>query len=332
MACFLVTGGCGFIGSNLAYALAGRGHRVRLFDDLSTGRLQNVAALLAAQPQSVELWRGEIGDGPLLDRAMVGVDFVLHHAAIPSVPWSVERPIECQRINVDGTLQVLEAARRNGRIRRLVFAASCSAYGDLQPESAKREGDAVAPQSPYAAAKLAGEHLCTAYHLSYGLPTVALRYFNIFGPRQDPATPYAAAIPRFTAAALSRTEATVYGDGLQTRDFCFVDNVVHANLLACEADAAQVGGQVINIGCGEATSLLQLLSTLAELTGNAAVATPKFAPAREGEVRHSRADISKAARLLGYVPQVDLRAGLAQTLAWYRSLSDAPKGNPACAA
>jgi UDP-glucose 4-epimerase len=332
MACFLVTGGCGFIGSNLAYALAGRGHRVRLFDDLSTGRLANVAALLAAQPQTVELWRGEIGDGSLLDRAMVGVDFVLHHAAIPSVPWSVERPIECQRINVDGTLQVLEAARRNGRIRRLVFAASCSAYGDLQPESAKREGDAVAPQSPYAAAKLAGEHLCTAYHLSYGLPTVALRYFNIFGPRQDPATPYAAAIPRFTAAALSRTEATVYGDGLQTRDFCFVDNVVHANLLACEADAAQVGGQVINIGCGEATSLLQLLSTLAELTGNAAVATPRFAPAREGEVRHSRADISKAARLLGYVPQVDLRAGLAQTLAWYRSRSDAPKGNPACAA
>lgn len=327
MACYLVTGGCGFIGSNLAAALAGRGHRVRLLDDLSTGRLENVAALLSAQPQAVELWRGEIGDGALLDRAMVGVDFVLHHAAVPSVPWSVERPADCQRINVDGTLQVLEAARRNGRIRRLVFAASCSAYGDLAPDSAKRESDAVAPQSPYAAAKLAGEHLCTAYHRSYGLPTVALRYFNIFGPRQDPATPYAAAIPRFVAAALSRTRATVYGDGGQTRDFCHVDNVVHANLLACEADAAVVGGQVINIGCGESTSLLHLLATLGELTENTEVATPHFAPARDGEVRHSRADISKAGRLLGYVPQVDLRTGLAQTLAWYRRRTDAPGGH-----
>lgn len=332
MACFLVTGGCGFIGSNLAEALAQRGHRVRLLDDLSTGRLENVAALLQAQPQNVELWRGDIGDGALLDRAMVGVDFVLHHAAVPSVPWSVERPLDCQRINVDGTLQVLEAARRNGRIRRLVFAASCSAYGDLSPESPKRESDAVAPQSPYAAAKLAGEHLCTAFHKSYGLPAVALRYFNIFGRRQDPATLYAAAIPRFVAAALSGTAATVYGDGGQTRDFCPVENVVQANLLACEADAAQVGGQVINIGCGESTSLLSLLQLLAELTGNTAVATPMFAPAREGEVRHSRADISKARRLLGYSPQVDLRTGLAQTLAWYRSQAIERRGRPACAA
>ncbi len=336
MACFLVTGGCGFIGSNLAEALAQRGHHVRLFDDLSTGRLANVAALLQAKPTTVELWRGEIGDGPLLDRAMIGVDFVLHHAAVPSVPWSVERPLDCQRINVDGTLQVLEAARRNGRIRRLVFAASCSAYGDLAPDSPKRESDAVAPQSPYAAAKLAGEHLCTAYHRSYGLPAVALRYFNIFGPRQDPATPYAAAIPRFVAAALSGTAATVYGDGGQTRDFCFVDNVVHANLLACEADAALVGGQVINIGCGESTSLLALLALLAELSGSSQVATPQFAPAREGEVRHSRSDISKARRLLGYAPQVDLRAGLAQTLAWHRrraaSATGTTTGNSTCAA
>ena len=335
MACFLVTGGCGFIGSNLAEALAQRGHRVRLLDDLSTGRLENVAALLQAQPQNVELWRGDIGDGALLDRAMVGVDYVLHHAAVPSVPWSVERPLDCQRINVDGTLQVLEAARRNGRIRRLVFAASCSAYGDLSPESPKRESDAVAPQSPYAAAKLASEHLCTAYQHSYGVPTVALRYFNIFGPRQDPATLYAAVIPRFVTAALQGKPATIYGDGGQTRDFCFVDNVVQANLLACQAPIDRVGGQVFNIGCGEATSLLQLQALIAELLSAQAGRTPppvRFEPARAGEVRHSRADIGKARELLGYVPQVSLRQGLEQTLVWARAQLESAKGSAPCAA
>jgi UDP-glucose 4-epimerase len=325
MALFLVTGGCGFIGSNLTHALVRRGDRVRVLDDLSSGRTQNVAALLAGHPGQVELWRGDICDGPLLDRALVGVDYVLHQAAVPSVPWSIERPIECQRINVDGTLQVLDAARRSGRVRRLVFAASCAAYGDLHPDDAKRESDAVAPQSPYAAAKLASEHLGTAYHRAYGLPTVALRYFNVFGPRQDPATQYAAVIPRFVQAALRDVQPTIYGDGLQTRDFCYVDNVVEANLLACSADAARVGGQVINIGCGESSSLLDILGALRSLMEGSDQTGPRllpnFEPARGGEVRHSRADIRKATQLLGYQPRVGLREGLARTLAWYRALS-----------
>ncbi len=335
MALFLVTGGCGFIGSNLAHSLVQRGHQVRLLDDLSSGRLSHVEPLLAGPAPRAELVRGDVGDAALLDRALVGVDFVLHHAAVPSVPWSVERPLDCQRINVDGTLQLLEAVRRAKRVQRLVFAASCSAYGDLSPEKPKRETDPVSPQSPYAAAKLASEHLCTAYQHSYGVPTVALRYFNIFGPRQDPATLYAAVIPRFVTAALQGKPATIYGDGGQTRDFCFVDNVVQANLLACQAPIEQVGGQVFNIGCGEATSLLQLQALIAELLSAQAGRTPppvRFEPARAGEVRHSRADIGKARELLGYVPQVSLRQGLEQTLVWARAQLESAKGSAPCAA
>lgn len=335
MALFLVTGGCGFIGSNLTHSLVRHGHRVRVLDDFSTGRLSNLAGLLDAGSTSVELFRGDIGSGPLLDRALAGVDFVLHHAAVPSVPWSVERPLDCQRINVDGTLQVLEAVRRAGHVQRVVFAASCSAYGDLSPDDPKRETDPVAPQSPYAAAKLASEHLCTAYHRSYGVPTVALRYFNIFGPRQDPATLYAAVIPRFVAAALHGTPATIYGDGGQTRDFCFIDNVVQANLLACQAPIEQVGGQVFNIGCGQSTSLLQLLRLLSDSVrrhDGRQPPEPRFEPARAGEVRHSRADIRKARELLGYEPQVDLQQGLERTLLWTRQQIAAEKGGSPCAA
>jgi UDP-glucose 4-epimerase len=335
MALFLVTGGCGFIGSNLAHRLVQQGHRVRLLDDLSTGRLANVETLLAEPSSRAELVRGDIGDVELLDRALVGVDFVLHHAAVPSVPWSVELPLDCQRINVDGTLRVLDAVRRAGRVQRLVFAASCSAYGDLSPEQPKRETDPVSPQSPYAAAKLACEHLCTAYYHSYGVPTVALRYFNVFGPRQDPATLYAAVIPRFVDAALQGVPASIYGDGGQTRDFCFVDNVVQANLLACQAPIDRVGGQVFNIGCGEATSLLQLQALLATLIAERdqqTLPSVRFAPARAGEVRHSRADIGKARELLGYTPQISLRHGLEQTLAWARAQRDSAKGRAPCAA
>lgn len=319
MALFLVTGGCGFIGSNLTHALVRRGDRVRVLDDLSGGRQQNIADLLAAQPGQVELWRGDICDAALLDRVLVDVDYVLHQAAVPSVPWSIERPLECQRVNVDGVLQVLDAARRQGRVRRFVFAASCAAYGDLRPDDPKREEDPVMPLSPYAAAKLAGEHLCTAYSRAYGMPTVALRYFNVFGPRQDPATQYAAVIPRFVQAALRGTQPTIYGDGLQTRDFVFVDNVVDANLLACQADASLVSGQVLNIGCGQASSLLDILAALRRLVnGSADTLQPRFEPARGGEVRHSRADIGQATRLLGYRPRVSLSDGLARTLDWYR--------------
>lgn len=316
MALFLVTGGCGFIGSSLAHALVAGGDRVRIVDNLSTGRLANVAQLLAAKPGEVELWRGDITDTDLLDRALCGVDYILHMAAIPSVPWSIDHPFDCERINTHGTLQVLEAARRHGGIRRLVFAASCAAYGDLAPEQPKRESDLPVPLSPYAISKLAGEQLCAVYSRIHAVPAVALRYFNVFGPRQDPSSHYAAAIPRFVCAALDGQPPTLYGDGLQSRDFIFVDNIVQANLLACQADAAKVSGQVMNIGGGQGRPLLEVIGLLGELLGRRI--EPRHEPARPGEVRHSFADIAKAQALLGYEPRVAFRDGLAQTVNWYR--------------
>jgi nucleoside-diphosphate-sugar epimerase len=318
MALYLVTGGCGFIGSNLVQALIGRGERVRVVDNLSTGRQENLASLLAARPQQLELWRGEIDDPDLLSRALRDVDYVLHQAAMPSVPWSFAQPLDCDRVNLRGTLQLLEAVRRRrqGPVKRLVLAASCAVYGDLEPERPKRESDLPAPLSPYAIAKLASEQLCTVYSRVHGVPTVALRYFNVFGPRQDPSSTYAAAIPRFVTAALQGQSPTIYGDGRQSRDFCFVDNIVDANLRACSAPAAAVSGQVVNIGCGRAVSLLEVVAELSRLLGRPIA--PQHEPARDGEVRHSWADIAAAERLLGYRPQVDFGQGLEKTLAWYR--------------
>lgn len=316
MASYLVTGGCGFIGSNLVHALVARGESVRIVDDLSTGHERNVASLLALPANRVELYRGDLLDPDLLDRAMRGVDFVLHHAAVPSVPWSLQRPLDCDRINAHGTVQLLEAVRRNGRVGRVVFAASCAAYGDLAPDRPKREDDPVAPQSPYAAAKLASEHYCHAYSRAFGIPVVALRYFNIFGARQDPASPYAAVLPNFIRAALSGSAATVFGDGQQSRDFCHVDNVVQANLLACSAPADRAAGRVINVGCGEAVTLLDVLDELSRLIGRRVEV--RHEPARPGEVRHSRADIARGRELLGYAPAVSFRDGLERTVTWYR--------------
>jgi UDP-glucose 4-epimerase len=316
MALFLITGGCGFVGSGLVRQILSAGDRVRVLDNLSTGSHENLAGLPLALASRCEVMIGDILDGALLDRALVGVDYILHQAAIPSVPWSLERPLDCQRINAQGTAQVLEAARRNGHIRRFVFAASCAAYGDLDADAAKRETDPVAPLSPYAAAKLAGEQLCTAYARAFDLPTVVLRYFNVFGPRQDPASPYAAVVPRFVLAALRGERPTVYGDGQQTRDFCFLDNVVTANLQACAAPVARVQGRVLNIGCGQATSLLDLLARLSGLVGRTVV--PQHAPGRPGEVRHSRANIDAARQAIGYVPSQDVTAGLGLTLSWYQ--------------
>ena len=321
MASYLVTGGCGFIGSNIAHALVERGDQVRVLDNLSTGRESNLAPLRAAHPRQVELIRGDILDPSLLDSALVGVDYILHLAAIPSVPWSVERPLECDRINSHGTLQVFEAARRHGRIRRVVFAASCAAYGDLAPEEPKREDHPVAPLSPYAAAKLSGEHYCAVYSRVYGVPAVALRYFNIFGPRQDPTSQYAAVLPNFIRACLSNQPPTIFGDGLQSRDFCHIDNVVQANLLACAAPAERVAGRVINIGCGEAVTLLAVLQELSNLVGHPVSA--RHLEARPGEVRHSRADIRLAQELLGYTASVPFAAGLERTFAWYKSTAAA---------
>ena len=328
MASYLVTGGCGFIGSNLVHALVARGDKVRVLDNLSTGRESNLAELRQTHPQQVELVRGDIVDPSQLDSALFGIDYVIHLAAIPSVPWSIEWPLECDRINSFGTLQVFEAARRNGRIRRVVFAASCAAYGDLQPEQAKREDDPCAPLSPYAAAKIAGEYYCALYSRVYGVPAVALRYFNIFGPRQDPTSQYAAVLPNFIRAGLSGQEPTIFGDGLQSRDFCHVDNVVQANLLACAAPAERVAGRVINIGCGEAVNLLAVLKELSRLLGRPV--TARHLDARAGEVRHSLADIGRARELLGYTAGVGFAEGLGRTLAWYKdAAAQVAKGSTA---
>lgn len=330
MALYLVTGGCGFIGSNVAHSLVEAGEdTVRIVDDLSTGREENIAPLRAARPGAVELWRGDIADPDLLSRALVGVDYVLHLAARPSVPWSIERPIECNRVNADGTLALLEAVRRHPRtagapIKRVVLATSSAAYGDLRPDEPKREDHEVAPLSPYAAAKLASEHHGAVYSRVFGVPVVSLRYFNVFGPRQDPTSQYAAVIPNFVRAALDGRAPTIYGDGHQSRDFVYVDDVIRANLLACRAPAERVAGQVFNIGCGRASSLLELLGALGELLGHAI--TPQHAPARAGEARHSCADIRRARELLGYEPRVQLAEGLHRTVAWFRT--QRPDGAP----
>lgn len=336
MASYLVTGGCGFIGSNIAHALVGRGDTVRVLDNLSTGREKNLAALRAQHPGQVELVRGDILDPSLLDRALSGIDYILHLAAMPSVPWSIDRPLDCDRINSTGTLQVFEAARRHGRIRRVVFAASCAAYGDLLPEEPKREDHPCAPLSPYAVAKLTGEQYCAIYSRVYGVPAVALRYFNIFGPRQDPASQYAAVIPNFIRACLQGVQPTIFGDGLQSRDFCHVDNVVQANLLACAAPAERVAGRVINIGCGESVTLLAVLKELGaivnpgrpgEAAGGPIVA--RHAAPRSGEVRHSLADIRLARELLGYTAAVSFAEGLRRTFAWYKTAADTTPGSTA---
>ncbi|MCS6914529.1 MAG: SDR family oxidoreductase [Myxococcales bacterium] len=318
MALYLVTGGSGFIGSNLVYHLVALGERVRVVDNLSTGREANLRPLLAdpERRHQVEFLRGDITDPDLVHRAMADVDFVLHQAALPSVPRSIEHPLESDRVNAYGTLLLLEAARRQGRVRRFVLAASSSAYGERAPEEPKVETMPPAPLSPYAVTKVTAEYYLAVYHRIYGLPTVALRYFNIFGPRQDPTSQYAAAIPNFISAFLRGEPATIYGDGLQSRDFCFVDNAVEANLLACTTPADQVAGQVLNIACGEAITLLGVIDTLAEIFGRRI--PPRHAPPRPGDIRHSLADISKARQLLGYTPKIKFAEGLRRTVAWYR--------------
>jgi nucleoside-diphosphate-sugar epimerase len=318
MALYLVTGGSGFIGSNLAHALVQRSERVRILDNLSTGRQRNIQPLLedAERRHQVEFWRGDITDPDTMIRAMADVDYVLHQAAMPSVPRSIERPIESERINAYGTLQVLEAARHHGRVRRLVFAASSSAYGEKAPDQAKVETMVPAPLSPYAVQKVTCEHYMSVYNNIYGVPTVALRYFNIFGPRQDPTSQYAAVIPNFVQAYLRREPATIYGDGHQSRDFCFVENAVEANLLACTAPLDRAGGQVFNIACGESTSLLSVIDILGEIFGQRIA--PMHLPARPGDIRHSLADISRAREVLSYSAKIKFAEGLRRTVAWYR--------------
>lgn len=304
----LVTGGCGFIGSHLVDGLLARGHSVRVLDDLSSGSEANLAAALAADPARVQLVRGSITNPADVRNALAGCDTVFHLAALPSVTRSVEDPLLCHNICATGTLQVLDEARR-AKVRRLVYAASSSAYGD-QPGLLRTEADPLLPLSPYAAAKLAGEHYCKCCTAVYGLETVRLRFFNVFGPRQDAKSPYSGVIALFSAAMKQGRVPIIFGDGLQTRDFVFVENVVQAMILAAAAPAAS--GNVYNIGSGQSSTLLDLVSNLNELLSTSI--QPRFEPARAGDIRHSAADISLARRDLGYHPTVSFRDGLSRTL------------------
>jgi UDP-glucose 4-epimerase len=309
MSLYLVTGGAGFIGSHLVEALLKRGESVRVIDNFETGKADNLAPFRA----DIDLHQIDIVDLPAVQAAMQGVDYVLHQAAVPSVPRSVADPMTTHMACATGTLNILLAARDAG-VRRVVYAASSSAYGDL-PDEFKSETMQSKPLSPYAIAKLTGEQYCAVFSKLYGLETVALRYFNVFGPRQDPDSPYSAVIPLFIRAILSKQSPVIYGDGGQTRDFTYIDNVVDGNLLACSAPS-QVSGEMMNLACGERISLLDLLRELNDLLGTNVA--PAFKPARDGDIRHSRADISKAQRLLGYTPRVSLREGLRHTIAWFK--------------
>ena len=306
----LVTGGAGFIGSHIVTALVNRGDDVRVVDNLCTGYLDNLAHVAHA----IDFHQADLNDGRLMQTVMQGVDTVFHQAALASVPLSVERPLEVHHACVTGTLQVLHAAQQ-AHVRRVVYAASSAAYGD-SPDAVKSETIVPQPCSPYAVAKLAGEYYCQAFTRTYGLETVGLRYFNVFGPRQDPHSAYSAVIPIFITHLLEQRSPTIYGDGEQTRDFTYVENVVQGNLLA--ADVPEISGQVMNLADGRRTSLLQLYAVLQQLLG--ADLPPQFAAARAGDVKHSLADISKARELLGYEPRVDLQRGLEQSIDYYRSV------------
>ena len=314
MASYLVTGGAGFIGSHLVQELLRRGHRVRVADNFITGKKDNLeAALEAAGPgasAAYELVSGDLADHTIAQAAVQGMDYVLHQAAIPSVPRSIEDPVTSNRANVDASLSVLVAARDAG-VKRVVYAGSSSAYGDT-PTLPKSEDMPPSPMSPYALQKLVSEQYMQLFTRLYGLETVTIRYFNVFGPRQDPSSPYSGVISLFLRAMVEGRAPVIHGDGEQTRDFTYVANVVDGVLRAVEAPDAS--GEVINVATNSRISLNQLFAVLKKLTGSSL--TPSYGSARAGDVRDSQADISKALRLLGYQPQVSFEEGLKQTLSW----------------
>jgi nucleoside-diphosphate-sugar epimerase len=305
----LVTGGAGFIGSHIASSLASSGARLRIIDDLSTGYRENLEDI----PGEVDFIQGSLADEKSLRKALEDVELVFHQAAIPSVPRSIENPRQTHIASVESTFSLLLASREM-KVRRIVYAASSSAYGD-QPTLPKVENMLPEPLSPYAVAKLVGEYYCQVFTRVYGLETISLRYFNVFGPRQDPSSQYSGVISRFIAALLGGERPVIYGDGEQSRDFTYIDNVVNANLKAAESVTGI--GEVVNIANGERITLNQLLEELRVLTGKPDVLADYREP-RAGDVRHSLADISRARTLLGFEPQVDLRTGLQLTIDWWR--------------
>ena len=315
MARYLVTGAAGFIGSALVRALLDRGERVRGIDNFSTGRRENLAEVVS----QIEFRQADLTDGAACADACAGVDYIFHEAAIPSVPRSVADPISSNSANVDATLNLLVAARDAG-VKRVVYAGSSSAYGDT-PTLPKREDMLPGPISPYAVSKLAGEFYLSAFYRVYGLETVSLRYFNVFGPRQDPDSPYSAVLARFITLMLRGEQPTIFGDGEQSRDFTFIDNVVSANLLACHAPAEKVAGRVFNVATGERFSLNQTFTILAEITNY--TGKPQHGDSRAGDVKHSLADISAARAAFGYQPLVSFDEGLRRTVEWYRRSSAA---------
>jgi len=306
---YLVTGGAGFIGSHIVERLVREGQKVRVIDNLSTGEKKNIEPFL----EKIEFVEGDIRDLEPLREAMGGVDYVLHQAAVSSVPRSVKDPLTSNSVNVEGTLNILVAARDAG-VKRVIYASSSSVYGDT-PVLPKHEDMKQEPRSPYAVSKLGGELYCQAFYHVYGLETIALRYFNVFGPRQDPKSQYAAVVPKFITALLHGEPPTIFGDGEQSRDFTYIENVVEANLLA--AKASGVAGEVFNIACGERITINKLARMLAEIIG--VNIEPEHTPPRSGDVLHSLADISKAKRLLGYEVKVSTPKGLEQTVKWYKS-------------
>lgn len=306
----MITGIGGFIGSSLARELLKRGQQVRGVDNFSTGNPGNLAPILS----EIDFREADILDLEAMKQACRGVDYVFHQAAIPSVPKSVQDPIGSNRANIDGTVNVLVAAR-DATVKRVVYAASSSAYGDT-PTLPKHEAMTPDPISPYAVAKLASEHYMISFYRCYGLETVALRYFNIFGPRQDPSSPYSGVLAKFITQMLRGKQPTIFGDGEQSRDFTYIDNAVEANLLACKAPAVQVAGKVFNVATGRRVTLnetFKLLQSLISYSG-----APAYTAERGGDIKHSLADISLAEKYLGYKPSVDFEEGLRRTVEWYR--------------
>jgi nucleoside-diphosphate-sugar epimerase len=316
MALYLVTGAAGFIGSALVHALLERGDQVRGFDNFETGRRENIQGVSSR----IDFREADLLDFQAVQSACQGVDYVLHQAAIPSVPKSIADPARSNRVNVEGTLNVLIAAR-DASVKRVVYAASSSAYGDT-PTLPKREDMTPLPLSPYAVAKLTGEMYAKVFHGVYGLSTASLRYFNIFGPRQDPTSQYSAVLAKFITLMLKGERPTIYGDGEQSRDFNYIDNAVAANLVAATAPEADVAGQTFNIATGHRFDLNQTVELLRPLTGY--TGDVEYAPVRAGDIKHSLADISRAQEKLKYQPSVDFQEGLRRTVEWYR-MSEAAK-------